>query len=564
MITQTVFDTSRVFTNHNITRIVLSPGSRNAPLTLSFARNGACQVYNIVDERSAAFIALGMAQRTGEPVVLCCTSGTALLNYAPAVAEAWYQQLPLIVISADRPMEWLDQRDGQTIDQINALQNFVKKSFVLPVDTEHPDAAWEYNRKLNEAINLCQDGPVGPVHINVPFREPFYPGDQPLNFSTEVRTIRKQRFQSAPDWSWLLEQYEQYDRPLLVVGQQAPNLELERDLPGLAEQLVPVVDVISNVSFEGAIRHQDLFLTGMDPKLQESLRPDLLITCGKSIISKSLKVFLRNNPPKAHWHIAPDGVAPDTFQQLTQVIETDIVSFTHKLANYQPPGPEFNLQVRSNFIQNWKVENEKLHRKLNETLADSGFCEFTAFHQVLTNLPGNIDLHLANSMPVRYANFIQQLPDDVTVYANRGTSGIDGTNGTAVGNALASDKNTYLLTGDLSFFYDRNAFFHPYELAGLKIIVFNNGGGGIFRLIPGPKNLPERKQHFETAHNHSAKFTALEYGFDYFSAKDQQGLDKALTALNKDHKTPKLLEILLNGAASEKAYGEIRQQLANR
>ncbi|RED93892.1 2-succinyl-5-enolpyruvyl-6-hydroxy-3-cyclohexene-1-carboxylic-acid synthase [Marinoscillum furvescens] len=564
MITQTVFDTSRVFTAHGITHVVLSPGSRNAPLTLSFARNEACNIYNIVDERSAAFIALGMAQRLNKPVVLCCTSGTALLNYAPAVAEARYQQIPLVVISADRPPEWQEQRDGQTIDQLGALDNFIKKSFNLPVDTSHQDAAWEYNRKLNEAINTCQQGPAGPVHINIPFREPFYPGEQQINFSEQVRTFKQHAFTQAPDWSELLEKYEQYDRPLLVIGQQRSNQELERDLPGLAEHLVPVADVISNVLFDGAIRHQDLFLTGMDPKLQESLRPDLLITCGKSVISKSLKTYLRTNPPKAHWHIDPDGVAPDTFQHLTDVIRTNVEHFTHALANYQPPGPEFNLQVRSNFIQNWKIENDKLQRRMEQVLATATFCEFTAFDRVIASLPANIDLHLANSMPVRFANFIQQLPEGVEVYANRGTSGIDGTNGTAVGNALVADKTTLLLTGDLSFFYDRNAFFHPYSLEGLKIIVFNNGGGGIFRLIPGPKNLPERPQHFETAHQHSAKFTALEYGFDYHSAKDYESLDKALNALHKDDKTPKLLEIFLDGSASEKAYADLRQEINDR
>lgn len=559
MMNQTVFDTSEVLALKGIRHVVLSPGSRNAPLTISFARNPKIKTYNIVDERSAGFIALGMAQKLKKPVVICCTSGTSLLNYAPAVAEAYYQEIPLIIMSADRPPEWIGQRDGQTIDQLGALNNFVKGTFQLPSSPEHKDERWEYVRKLNDAVNLARFPKVGPVHVNIPFKEPFYPLlEQSLEFSSNLKIIApiatKTSRELQPE---TIAKWHQASRKLIVIGQHDLDQELDELLEAVGDQSVVVSDVISNTTYSSAIRHHDLFLAGIDQRLADSLRPELVLTIGKSVISKNLKLFLRNNPPTELWHVCSHGDQMDTYQALTGVINADSRGFLRQVID-RPAKSDFDQQVASNFIQNWKLADDTTNRKLNKALSVLDWAEFTAFDQVLKAIPEGSDIHLANSMPVRFANFIQQLKPDCEVFCNRGTSGIDGTNGTAVGHALSTDRPTYLLTGDLSFFYDRNAFFHAYPMDNLKIIVFNNYGGGIFRLINGPGSLPELEQHFETRHSHTAKFTALEYGFDYHGVKDTEGLVKALHAIIKDNKSPKLIEVFTDPATNLDVFKAVK------
>ncbi len=561
MISQTVFDTSEVLARKGIQHVVLSPGSRNAPLTISFARNPKIITYNIVDERSAGFIALGIAQKTKSAVVLCCTSGTSLLNYAPAIAEAYYQHIPLIVMSADRPAEWLDQRDGQTIHQLGAISNFVKKTFQLPAETSKDIDAWEYNRKLNEAVNLSVTGAKGPVHINIPFREPFYPkANDVLEFSEAPRVLEPIVLKGEVVNNELITEYYKFDKKLIIAGQHELDLELTELLRQVDDATV-VADVISNLKGEQFIYHQDLFLAGIGSELAESLRPDLLITFGKSVISKNLKLFIRKFPPKEHWHFDDAMVHADTFQTMTKLIGSEFKTFLSQLNQTRVEVSDFQLQKSKNYQQNWKVQNDQVSKKLPLAISESPFCEFQAFQKVLSLIPDEADIHLANSMPVRFANFIQNLKPNQEVFCNRGTSGIDGTNGTAVGHAMIADKPVWLLTGDLSFFYDRNCFFHQHAFSNLKIIVFNNSGGGIFRLIPGPSSQPELVQHFETRHSHSAKFTALEYGFDYHVAKDLDGIQKAMNSLNHDEKSPKLLEVFTDPEVNSSEYIRIKNDL---
>ena len=542
-----------------MTHIVLSPGSRNAPLTVSFSRHPKLELITILDERTAGFIALGIAQKTKSPVGICCTSGTALMNYGPAIAEAYYQQIPLVIFSADRPPEWIDQRDGQTINQTNPLSNFVKSFHQLPASYQHPDEQWEINRKVNISINEALLTPQGPTHINIPFREPFYPDkDQKLQFSNEVRIIENI---ANIDYNYdlLLDKWNNYEKKLIIIGQHEENEPLKEKLLSLSNQhSIPVItDIISNQSNDSFIQYHDLFLATKNEELLKNFRPDLVISTGKSIISKNLKSFLRTYTPQDFWHFDPASIAADTFQSLTKLIQGHLSDFLEKINNL-PDQDAFKKQVQSNYHQNWTVLNKNTRKIFFEELDKSPFSEFTAMNQVLKSIPKDTDLHLGNSMPVRYANFIHELNDNVSVFANRGTSGIDGTNATAVGHALVSEKDVVLITGDLSFFYDRNAFFHQHDMHNLKIIVVNNLGGGIFRLINGPSQLEELEAHFETRHHHSAKFTAAEYGFDYFAAKDSKSLKKSLSELFKDSKEKKLLEIFTDPKQNQEVYNQIK------
>lgn len=556
----TIYNISQIFASKGVKRMVLSPGSRNAPLTISFARNPAIETFNIVDERSSAFIALGMAIKSRSPVAICCTSGSALLNYAPAASEAYYQHIPLIIVSADRPPEAIGKRDGQTINQVGALANFVKGSFNLSCDLGDEKSQTEFNETINQAINLATTAPFGPVHINVPFREPFYPNQESTLKFHEPQIIKPQQSANQTDLDSLIEKWNAYNKKLILIGQNSLDTNLNDALKGIT---VPVVaDIIGNVDHQGQIHSHDLFLGQLDEDQIESLTPELLITTGKSIISKNLKLFLRNNKPKAHWHFEDTDKIADTFDTITAHYKTELSDFLleAKKGKYKD---EFNSQVESNFLQHWTLLDKKTTEEVKSMMINAPFSEAQAYHKTMGTLPSQTDLHLANSMAVRYANFFQfaKTSIEIETYANRGTSGIDGSNGAAVGNAIIGDKNVVLLTGDLSFFYDRNAFFHSYDLRKLKIIVFNNQGGGIFRLIKGPSTLPELDQHFETRHHHSASFTAAEYGFDYYRAENLESLSNALHELFKDSKTPKLLEVFTEPEINSMAYKSIQNAI---
>ncbi|MFY0605423.1 MAG: 2-succinyl-5-enolpyruvyl-6-hydroxy-3-cyclohexene-1-carboxylic-acid synthase [Cyclobacteriaceae bacterium] len=556
MIHQAIFDTSKIISAHGIEAVVLSPGSRNAPLTISFARNQDLKIYNIVDERSAGFIALGIAQKTNKPVVLCCTSGTALLNYAPAIAEAYYQQIPLIVLSADRPSEWQDQRDGQTIRQVGAISNFVVGEYQMPTPTNE-ETGWEYTRKLNEAIGTSQGQKKGPVHINVPFREPFYPSkDQSLEFSNDLHFIKKILGESKIDILRYQTSFAEARKILIVVGQKAMDAGFDDCLEKLKSKAIVLADIISNVK-NADIRLHDHFLAGLNESDMDELRPDLLITLGKSVISKSLKQYLRTHKAATHWHIEEKDQLADTFQSVTEhIIFPPELWIKDLTTNKKLISTSENNEYRSV----WETLESKTRSSFNSVKESWEFSEYVAFDYLLNALPAGIDLHLANSMPVRYANLLGNALPNIEVFCNRGTSGIDGTNGTAVGNALSSNKTTFLLTGDLSFFYDRNAFFHDYDLSNLKIVIFNNQGGGIFRLINGPSSLPELPKHFETQHQRTARLTAEEFGFSYQMVDDESELPEVINRISQSGK-PEILEIMTNPETNERVYKQTKVKM---
>ena len=307
---QAVHNIAEICARHGITDVVLSPGSRSAPLTLAFARHPNLTVRVVPDERAAAFIALGMAQVQRRAVVLVCTSGTAGLNYAPAIAEAYFQHIPLVVFTADRPPEWIDQLDGQTIRQRNLYGAHAKGTFDFPVDTSHADAKWHSARIVNEAINLAQAGPAGPVQVNVPLREPFYPKQgEEIRYEQDVKIIRdsgaaaasntftREQLASQPDTNTL------FSRTLVVVAQHALDAELTEALSLFSRRsgATVVADIISNVAGEvAAVSHQDLVLASANQQFLRELQPALLITVRNWLISTALKLYLRTSPATTH------------------------------------------------------------------------------------------------------------------------------------------------------------------------------------------------------------------------------------------------------------------------
>ncbi|QHL86075.1 2-succinyl-5-enolpyruvyl-6-hydroxy-3-cyclohexene-1-carboxylic-acid synthase [Nibribacter ruber] len=561
MILQSVIDIAEICARKGVQNIVLSPGSRCAPLVLAFARHPQLRVRTVSDERSAAFIGLGIAQQTQKPVVLVCTSGTAAYNYAPAVAEAFYQHIPLLVLTADRPPEWVDQLDGQTIKQSHIYGGHVKRSLDFPVETHHADSQWHATRLINEALNETVAFPEGPVHINIPLREPFYPEEgESFTYSSDVKIIEElpSSAQMSQDTLAALQaELKNFNRILVVAGQGRKDQALQETVQNFcrATGAIFVTDTISNQQAEGAtINYHDVFLAAKSAKTEPTLQPDLLITFHKSLISKNLKLYLRGQQSMQHWHVQPAGQVADTFQALTRIIRAEPKAFFQQINS-----TELNTQVAPVFANAWFELNAQGKSVLERFQENSPFSEFKACHQVLRNLPANSLLHLANSMSVRYANLIgvSEL-ENVEVMANRGTSGIDGSTSTAVGAALSTDKLVILLTGDMAFLYDRNALWHNYLPKNLRIVVLNNHGGGIFRMIEGPRSQPELRPFFETDQRQTAQKTAEDMGLAYLKVIDAKALATALPAFFDLTAGPQLLEVETSSPENYEVFAAYR------
>ncbi|MFN3850603.1 MAG: 2-succinyl-5-enolpyruvyl-6-hydroxy-3-cyclohexene-1-carboxylic-acid synthase [Spirosomataceae bacterium] len=558
-ILQPIHDIAEICAQKNITDVILCPGSRSAALTISFARHPSITTYSIPDERSAGFIGMGMALQSGRTVAIVCTSGSAAYNFAPAVVEAYFQEIPLLILTADRPSEWINQYDGQTIYQREIYGKHVKKSFDLPVEYSNSDAVWQIERVANEAINLSQAEPKGPVHINVPIREPFYPnGTEKISFNRDVRIInqfKSEKVISKSDWNEILDIWESSDKKLIAVGQN--NLNLSEILSKISTEFsVPVLgDVISNLHRNAEfISSQDIFLSS---NLNPELRPDLLITCGKSFISKSFKQFIRANKPKFHIHIQENSDVIDPFQSLTHKLEISPNYFFEKLfsdLDFQK-FREGDEEDDDFYIAQWRDLDVKAKSKLYKYLDGVPFSEFKVVEEVLQTLPDDSILHLGNSMPVRYANIIGTSPNsEIEVYCNRGTSGIDGILSTAVGQALKTDKTVVCLIGDVSFFYDRNALWNNYLPKNLRVIVLNNQGGNIFRIIDGPSRQPELEEFFVTKQNYSAQKTAEDAGIDYYYSENEIQLKDILSYFYLETNRCKLLEIKIDAEISTEVF----------
>ncbi|MET3127203.1 2-succinyl-5-enolpyruvyl-6-hydroxy-3-cyclohexene-1-carboxylate synthase [Arcicella rosea] len=567
MLLQPIVNLVEILSRKDVNHAIISPGSRNAPLTIALVRHPDIKTLSISDERSAAFIAMGMAQNLKKPVAICCTSGSAAYNYAPAVAEAFFQEIPLIILTADRPKEWIHQHDGQTIYQTDIFGKHVKQSFEIGADYSHPDAIWHIERTVNHAVNLANTFPKGPVHINIPLREPFYPAEnEQINFDNDVRVIERldtENTLSKEVWTSLLQSIEQYDRVLIAGGQSEYNPALTAVLQKLQDEFnFPILgDAIANLKFD-VISNHDIFLN----QDADNLRPELLITFGKSFISKSFKTFLRKNKAIEHWHLSLDNHLIDTFQSLTKVIPVQPLYFFEKLledVDFEQFRNGDDEERDGFYLDEWKKNDFKAKSYLEHFfLADfhqKQLNEFYAIKKLLDALPADSQLHLANSMSVRYANYIGTAPEkQIETFANRGTSGIDGCVSTALGAALSTNKLVYLLIGDLAFFYDRNALWNRYVPDNLRIILINNHGGGIFRMIDGPSKQAELADYFETVQSYNAEKTALEADIAYFNAKTVDEFHALSTAFLEPDGKAKIFEIETNSVYNTEIFKQFK------
>ena len=538
---------------HGVTKIVLCPGSRNIPLVHTLSTHPSFKCYSVTDERSAGFFAIGLALNGGAPAAVCCTSGTALLNLHPAVAEAFYQNVPLVVISADRPAAWIGQMDGQTLPQPGVFGTLVKKSVNLPEIYTDEDE-WYCNRLVNEALLETHHHGKGPVHINVPVTEPIF------RFTTEtlpeVRVIT--RYQGLNiydrDYNDLIQRLNQYQKRMIIVGQMNLIYLFEKKYSKLLyKHFAWLTEHIGNQTIPGIpVKNFDVAIYAMDGEMQEKMAPELLITYGGHIVSKRLKKFLRNNPPKEHWHVSPDGEIVDLYGSLTTVIEMDPFEFLEKIAF---------------LLENKTPQYPLLWENFCKTLPqpELPYSEMSAIGALIQALPQQCALHLANSSAVRYAQLFT-VPATVEVCCNRGTSGIEGSLSTAVGYAAASDKLNFVVIGDLSFFYDMNALWNGNFGANLRILLLNNGGGEIFHTLPGLEMSGTSHKFITAVHKASAKGWAEDRGFLYQKVEDEVQLEEAMQLFTQPEPMtqPVLVEVFTNKNKDARILKDFYHQAAGR
>ena len=517
-----------------IKHIVISPGSRNAPLTIGFANDPYFNCYSIVDERCAAFFALGITQQRREPVAVVCTSGSALLNYYPAFSEAFYSNIPLVVISADRPSSKIDIGDGQTIRQVNVLANHSAYNANLSDET-HSDKSnfYELNRALNTAIEEQL-----PVHINVPFEEPLYlTTEEQYPFENIVAEI-KNPIVNEDKATNFVKHWNSSAKKMVLVGVLTPNSVESQYIEWLAKDpsVVVLTETTSNLHHSHFIPYIDKLLTYTEkaPTLKEALRPNLLLTFGGLVVSKKIKQFLRSYQPVYHYNVDLHKDYNSYFC-LTAHFKADINTFLKEVT------PKL-MSVSSNYQQQWlKVKNEIQQTHL-EYINQTPFSDLKVYSEVFKSIPNDYIVQISNSSAIRYAQ-LMKAHSSWKVFCNRGTSGIDGSMSTAIGAAVGSASPTVFITGDLSFFYDSNALWNKYIPQNFRVILLNNQGGGIFRILPGDKTDSNFEYFFETPHKLTAEHFCEMYNINYQLATNITDLQRKISDFYEKSDVPKLLEV---------------------
>ncbi|MGQ1946756.1 2-succinyl-5-enolpyruvyl-6-hydroxy-3-cyclohexene-1-carboxylic-acid synthase [Geofilum sp. OHC36d9] len=542
---------------HGVEQVVISPGSRNAPLIISFSSSEKFECLSIVDERSAGYFALGLAREKRQPVALVCTSGTAALNYAPAVAEAYYQQIPLVVITADRPKEWINQSDGQAIEQPGIYNNFIRYQCSLPLSGGHPDDEWFMNRTLNEAFQKCNGQIPGPIHINVPMREPLY--GKTVYPNTQARKIEILTGDSALSTdaiALLTNEIERYERVLVIVGAMHKDQNLQEALSALASKgVVVLTETLSNMEGEPFFGNMDRIVSTITEDEELIFSPDMLITLDIPVLSKMIKKLLRKHSPHIHWHFSNHDNITDTYQAVSRIIKGNAANILNHVAD--------QMQKRENrFPEIWEKRSRLSTERHFQFFDKTPWSDLNLFKTLSEHTMAGYQIHLGNSTPVRYAQLFEWAPGQ-TWYANRGTNGIDGCVSTAAGAAYGTTQPVLLIVGDLSFLYDSNGLWHKYLPNNFRVIVINNGGGGIFRFITGPAETDELEAYFEANHNTTCEGIAQTFHLNYFSAHNQEEMEQLLPKFFEPSEKPQLLEIFTPNVESGKLLKKYFKFLRN-
>ncbi len=525
-----IAELAEILVQNNISKVVISPGSRNAPLIIAFDSHPLIDTFVIHDERSAAFFALGMADELGRGVAIVCTSGSAPLNYAPAIAEAYYRQIPLLVLTADRPEYLIDQGDGQCIRQFDVFSNYRKSFFQIEEQTS--------SIQLELALVDLLSTPKGPVHINIPLEEPLYGVSEYSSSQSYEVELNSSSLLLQEDKELVTRVWKQTDKKLLIIGQMIPNQRLQIVLDTLANDssVAVLVENTSNVKKFTKFCHSiDRTLALISEDELDSFRPDLLISIGGAVVSKKIKNFLRQNKPVHNWRVGEFTLDEDTYQSKTKSIDV-IPELFFEFIN------SIDYVSNSNYGNKWKAKDFISQDKHNEFIQNCSFSDLLVYDFVLDTLPEGVNLQMANSSVVRYCQLFNPI-QSINYFANRGVSGIDGSSSTALGMAVANPTKLHvLITGDVSFFYDSNALWNSYLPANFRIILINNNGGGIFNIIEGPKT-SKQNELFVAPHHGRAEYICKAHEVDYIGVSSMDELEGKIEAFYQESNQVKLIEI---------------------
>ena len=559
--------------NFDFFDVVISPGSRNVPLAIGFASNKKFNCYSIVDEKSAAFFALGLSQKSKKPTILICTSGSALLNYYPAIAEAYYSEIPLIILSADRPEYKINIGDGQTINQSNVFEKNILYSNSLKQDCSHATEEiiksnlqkivndkddFSKIEKLQKSIQTNNEeiievafnlsiNKMQPVHLNVPMEEPLYEFvDSP---SINVKVKKKiEKTLSIKDLDNYYNTINKASKILILIGVSDGDILSKKSIQKInsCSSIIVMKEHTSNVFNESFISNIDRLIGPIELQsnsdfIFDELSPEIVISLGGMIVSKKIKSFLRNYKPTKHFHIG-NNISKDSFYSGVKHIKTTANKFFENI----------NLNKSdSKYFDKWnQLDTSKLDLH-NRYMKVINFSDLKVFEIITNWIPKKYNIQVANSTPIRYFQLLD-LKNKNMMFANRGTSGIDGSTSTAIGNSVQNDSPVLLVTGDLSFFYDMNALWNNHIPKNFRIIIINNSGGGIFKILPGFKENNLFSEFIETQHNLSARLIAKMFNFNYTQVSTKFGLNLYLRTFFKNSKKPKILEIKTSSIKSTK------------
>lgn len=532
---------------YEISNIVISAGTRHTPFVYSVEHDDFFKTYSIVDERSASFFAIGLIEELHKPVAIVCTSGTAAANYVSAANEAFYQQLPLLILTADRNHYYMFQQEEQMIPQEELYSQVCKKVVTLGHVRDDKDF-WFCSRICNEALLELTQGELGPVHINF-IIENDYPIKQGIiKFDDKVlpEIHRVERLTLEDDietWKqWAKKLIE--SRVLIIYGQYRP---VSNDEQFIIDSFVDryncviATDVLSNMRCKKSIKtYVPAKVFGQDQ--MDDLCPDIVITMNANTISgiKNRLTSLKNK--FIHWHVSSRGEVSDPFKCLSDVVACSPLIFFRKFAELANLVESRNISV-DEYYYNWKVACMQLGEKGSFNREKINYSSMYAVQQYMNHLPKNSLLHIANSNSIRLAAYFDVDPT-ITVYDNRGTHGIDGSMSAFIGQAHVSGRPSFLIIGDLSFFYDMNALWNQYVGNNVRILVCNNAGGAIFHTYPNKTNVPTLDEHIAAAHETSVKEWVISRGFKYLSAHNRDELDEHITKLTcAESEQPILLEV---------------------
>lgn len=530
---------------YGIRKIVVSPGSRHFVFVHSLEADSFFKLYSVVDERSAAFFALGLMQQTGEVVAVTCSSGTACMNYGSAIVEAYYQHLPLLILSSDRLPQFLNQMEDQMYDQLDTFTNCTKYQGQLPVVNNAFDE-WYCNRIINEAfLELTHHG-NGPVHLNIPFEA----HDTDRFEVKEIPVVRKINISTS---SLTSEKWEDYGEQLkgkkvMIVWGQSVTMtkQLEDAVTEFTRNFDAVIltDKISNCHHPRAVTNTTVVWRALRPLERVVLKPDIVISVGANyIFNNELKGYLRPANVK-HWQVGKEDKVCDPFRSLTEIFEMEEDFFFRAIT------------ANSTFTNEGEYADSWLNISHLPLLPTPDYNELYAIGALMNSLPKNVDLQLANSCTIRMAHFFP-IDSSIRVNCNRGVNGIDGSMSTAIGFSADNLRPTFYITGDLSFFYDMNSLWIRHLSSKMRILLINNGGGAV---MYGSLNNEMRKTlppHIGAEHGMSAKGWVESVGFKYLFAHSKEEVDEGVKVLcDTTIEQPIILEVFTTINSDIDSIGE--------